>query len=315
MLARFRSVQELRVAEPLARMSLLLPLSPEDKDDLDFAREVADRAIKAKTRVTGWQFQYYQFLNGFAEYRTGQSHLGSAIAPMTGLRAMGPCPKLIVAMAQKENGNDDEARRALTEAIVNFDWRPAKADERDLWINHILRREAESKVLPDFAALMDGSRQPRDTAERIALAASCQFQKQDRRCAELFRDALAAEPDLMTRRNVNPGFAAACAASAASLSGSDSSGQFRTLAIRWLTDQLTVQMKHDRPRGTDARAWIRREFIGWRQDPGLASLRDTRGLSPTELETCLTFWRMLDKTIAQLGSGPSTSMGAAAAKR
>lgn len=40
----------------------------------------------------------------------------------------------------------DEARTALTAAVESHDWSPTKADNRDVWIAHILRREAEAMI-------------------------------------------------------------------------------------------------------------------------------------------------------------------------
>lgn len=315
MLDRFRSRSELKTAEPLARACLLLPSSPQETDELSFAAEVADRALKAKTRVTGWQYQYYQFLKGLAAYRGGPQHIDDAIRAMNGLRAMGPCPKFVVAMARHDQGNDAEARRTLVQAMANFDWRPGKADSRDYWTYHVLRREAESKIIPQLPSLVDGSRQPQDNDERIAMLPACQFQGSSKRCADVFADALAVEPDLMDNRNVNPGFAAACASSA--LAAADGNlperARYQMLACKWLAAQLTAQMKHERPRGSDPLAWLRRELTQWRQDPGLARLRDPealQALTPPQRDECTAFWRDLDDAITRLEDSSPTATSA-----
>jgi serine/threonine-protein kinase len=53
-----------------------------------------------------------------------------------------------MAMALYSKGNTAEARTTLAAAVEAYDWSPAKADNRDVWIPHILRREAETLILP-----------------------------------------------------------------------------------------------------------------------------------------------------------------------
>jgi eukaryotic-like serine/threonine-protein kinase len=52
----------------------------------------------------------------------------------------------VTAMALWQKGQKDEARKLLAAALESFDWSPAKADNRDVWIPHILRREAEALI-------------------------------------------------------------------------------------------------------------------------------------------------------------------------
>ena len=224
---------------------------------------------------------------------------------------MGPCPDLIAAMALRDKGQSADAVRVLADAVRKFDWRPESADSRDLWIYHILRREAESKVLPGFSALLDGSRQPQDNNERIAMLAACQFQRLNEPCVQVFRDALEAEPNLIENRHLNPGFVAACASCALSLSRDDADhrkfvnynrAELEELACRWLNAELESQMRHVPPKGS-ARDWFRRELASWKQDPGLAGLRDPAALesaTPNLRAECTIFWNSLDQAIASL---------------
>ena len=57
-----------------------------------------------------------------------------------------PAPQLAEAMALHRLGRREEARKTLAAAIGRFDWQDAKADNRDAWIYHILRREAEDLI-------------------------------------------------------------------------------------------------------------------------------------------------------------------------
>jgi serine/threonine-protein kinase len=132
-------------AEPLGRCCLLLPAS---EDELRRAIALTDRAVAAKTTPPKI-YRYFLFAKGLAEYRQG--HLASAIAMMKkeASKVMGPSPRLIVAMAQYRQGHKNQARKTLAEAVGAFDWRAPKADRREVWIFHILRREAEALILPE----------------------------------------------------------------------------------------------------------------------------------------------------------------------
>ena len=63
-----------------------------------------------------------------------------------------PSPRLVLAMAQHRKGQKDQAVKTLSAAIASFDWSPAKADNHDPWIAHVLRREAEAMILPKLPA-------------------------------------------------------------------------------------------------------------------------------------------------------------------
>ena len=70
--------------------------------------------------------------------------------------AMGPCPRLVLAMAQHQMGQTDQARKTLAAVIASNDWTPAKATNHDIWIAHILRREAETMIMPGGPTFLDG---------------------------------------------------------------------------------------------------------------------------------------------------------------
>jgi hypothetical protein len=62
---------------------------------------------------------------------------------------MGPGPGLVLAMAQNQKGQRDQARKTLATAVGSYDWSAAKATDHDAWIAHILRREAEALLFND----------------------------------------------------------------------------------------------------------------------------------------------------------------------
>jgi serine/threonine-protein kinase len=141
---------------------------------------------------------YYAFVKGLAEYRLGR--FDDAISLMKGEAAnatyLGPCPRLVAAMALHRKGQKEQALKALAAAVVSYDWGAAKADSRDPWIIHVLRREAEAMVLPNLPAFLEGKHQPRSNDERLALLGACQFKGRRAAAAGLYAAAFAADPQL-----------------------------------------------------------------------------------------------------------------------
>jgi serine/threonine-protein kinase len=89
---------------------------------------------------------FYHFAKGLLEYREGRWENSLAIMKGDAAGVMGPAPRLIEAMALQQQERADEARQTLAAAIAAFDWRPERTDDRNAWIYHILRREAESLI-------------------------------------------------------------------------------------------------------------------------------------------------------------------------
>jgi serine/threonine-protein kinase len=141
LLERFGASTSQYTAERVGRACLLLPPTG---DMLLQAVALTDRAVAAKKSTPKWIYRYFLFAKGLAEYR--QDRLASAIALMDGeaSRVMGPGPLLIKAMAQHRTGQKEAARKTLAAAVGAFDWSPPEADNRDAWICHVLRREAEA---------------------------------------------------------------------------------------------------------------------------------------------------------------------------
>jgi serine/threonine-protein kinase len=147
LLAQFGSSTDATIAERTSRASLLLPAA---EDELQQAVLLAERAVAAGRKGREFAYPYCVFAQGLARYRQGQ--WDEAIKLMTGdaAPAMGPCPRLVVAMAQYQKGQHDQARKTLAAAIKSYDWSAAKADNHDAWITHILRREAEALTVGDL---------------------------------------------------------------------------------------------------------------------------------------------------------------------
>jgi serine/threonine-protein kinase len=320
LLDRFGAKTEASIAEPVSRACLLLR-APED--ELRRAAALADSAVSAKGSVPLWVYRYYLFAQGLAEYRQG--HLDSAITLMEGEAsvAMGPAPHLVLAMAQHRLGQEEQARKTLAAAIFAFDWNAAQADSRDVWIVHILRREAEAMILPNLPAFLKGEYEPRDNVERMALLGACQFHGLHGAAARLYADVFAADPDLaidlikqclsraargdryptglLEDLNTECRFPAArCAALAGYGLGKDGSKlseaertRWRKQARDWLQADLAVWAKALDGGSGATRVRAKKILTQWQDDPDLAGLREPSAidkLSVDERKECLALW-------------------------
>jgi serine/threonine-protein kinase len=243
---------------------------------------------------------------------------------------MGPAPRLILAMAQHKEGQIKQARKTLATAILAFDWSAAQADSRDVWICHILRREAEALILPNLPAFLRGEYQPRDHDERLALVGVCQFQGLYHAAARLYADAFADDPNLAedlasncrsraTLGDKQPAGrveelatqcrypAARCAALAGCGLGEDGAKlskaertRWRQQASDWLRADLAVWTRTLDSSSPAARVLVRKLLGHWQADPDLAGLREPRELrqwSADERKECLTLWAQVQTVV------------------
>ncbi|WP_202802895.1 tetratricopeptide repeat protein, partial [Singulisphaera acidiphila] len=149
LLDRFGELVDPQPAERTGRACLLLPATPEEAGR---AALLIDRAIAdARTKPLTWTYPYFLFAKGLAEYRLDRLDSAIAILQAEASAVMGPCPQLLTAMAQHRLGHKDKAAKSLASAIESYNWRSPTID-REAWIYHILRREAEGLVEPDKAA-------------------------------------------------------------------------------------------------------------------------------------------------------------------
>jgi serine/threonine-protein kinase len=166
------------------------------RDELRKGVALADLAVAAKESAPEWAHPYFLFAKGLAEYR--QTRLENAMTVLSGPAStvMGPSPRLLIAMAQHRLGQLQTARRTLAAAVGTFAWSVQLADQRDFMIWHIFRREAESLILPDLPAFLQGSYQPQDNDERLALMGICQFKDLRVAMSRLYAAAFADDPGL-----------------------------------------------------------------------------------------------------------------------
>jgi serine/threonine-protein kinase len=319
LLERFGATTNPSIAEPVGRACLLLPGT---EDELRKATALTERAVGARGSTQGWIYRYFLFAKGLAEYRQG--HFAGAISVLQGeaSRVMGPAPRLIVAMAQHQQGQRKQARQALAKAVVAFDWSAAQADSRDVWICHILRREAEALILPNLPAFLRGEYQPQDNDERLALVGICQFQGRHHAAARLYADAFARDPALAEdltaewRRRAALGdkqpvgrleeLVAVCcypAARSAALAGcgrgedganlsAAERARWRKQARDWLRADLAMWAKALDGGSRTARSLVRNLLTQWQADPDLAGLRDPAALAGLPEAEC-TDWQRL----------------------
>jgi serine/threonine-protein kinase len=321
------------------RASVSCLLMPSSGNDLRRAVKLVDLAVAAGEKPDQPGNPYLRFAKGLALFRGGRHDAACPLlleaAETLNDRAG---PRLALAMAQFQSGRPIEARKTLAAAVRAYDWKtlrlPKHADQSTLWISHVLRREAESMILPNLPAFLKGEFQPRDNDQRIALLGICQSLGRSRDSARLYADAFAADPGLADtmmsacleraldnyRWNVDPApifdrpcryLAARCAALAGGASSDDGHAladpertRWRKQARQWLQADLAIWSKHlngDSPLlGNLARRMLRQ----WQSDPDLAGLREPQlldDLSVKERNECSAFWREVRIALAHGG--------------
>jgi serine/threonine-protein kinase len=296
-LTRFGDTADPLIAGRTARACLLLPPA---EDELRKVAALAERAAAARGQDGDWA----PFVKGMLAFRQGR--LDAAIESSQGDApgVSGPAPSLVLAMALHRAGRTDQAMKALAGAALMFDWRPAAARGRDAWVFHALRREAESLVLPNRAAFLEGAYQPSRNDERLALLPACQFNSRPRAAAGLFADAFGADSavadDLATGCRYNAACAAALAGSGVGDGITLDEGErwrLRGQARQWLRADLAAWAKAidggDREGRQRMRREVRRQLTHWQTDPDLTALREPKslaGFSRAEQTDCFALW-------------------------
>jgi serine/threonine-protein kinase len=290
------------VAERVGRTCLLRPATEEV---LRKGVALAEIAVAARETAPEWVYPYFLFAKGLAEYR--QNRLESAMTTLSGPAAnvMGPCPRLLIAMAQYRVGQRHAARKTLAAAVSAFDWSAQLTDQRDIMIWHIVRREAESLILPDLPAFLQGTWQPQDNDERLALLGICQFKDLRGALARLYAAAFANDPKLAEDLQAGRRYRAACAAAGAGCGngadgpaiGDDERTRWREQAREWLRADLAAWSGRLASGFVGDGAVLVQNLTAWRADPALAGLRDQaalEALSPGEREKCVALWQEVD---------------------
>jgi serine/threonine-protein kinase len=145
LLNRFGDTTDPLIAERTGRACLFLPIS---EDKLRPAATLLDRALSADAAKYGGFFSYFRFAKSLAEFRAGRLDSAKALLDAKTMNILGPAPRLLLAMIEHGLGQPQTARKDLETAVAAFDWDPAKANNREAWVYHILRREAEKMIRP-----------------------------------------------------------------------------------------------------------------------------------------------------------------------
>jgi serine/threonine-protein kinase len=298
-LRRFNETDDWIVAERTSLASLLLSDSPEE---LGSAAALADRAVDIASRSSEPDNAYVQFVKGFSEYRLNRLDqavplLRSAMQKIPNR----PGPRLVLALAQFRSGSPKEARKTLAAAVAVYDWKQLPEDFPSVWTSHILRREAESVIVPNLPAFLQGKHQPQENDERLALLAICQAQGLFGRCAQLYTDAFAADPS----------FAGASTAECARRAATEKERNDRISALKTEPRYLAARcaalagcgLGEDGPTLNDAertrwrrqaREWLRADLVAW------ANALQTDSQASRDLaKEMLTLW-LIEPDVARL---------------
>ena len=311
LLHRFGSSTDPLITEKIGRACLLFPGSDEE---LRESAHLINIAVSARSTVDDRYSPYFFFAQALANYRLGHMDDAARSLQQAGETILWPSARLLRAMIQYRQGKIDAAKKTLAFAIAAFDWTPARANFRDVWLAHILRREAETLIFPDIPRIVAGSAEPQDNDERLALIGVCEFQGLHVLEAHTLSNAFADDPTLLDNPAVDLRYTAA--RSAATVSGmSANSGApvtdaersyWRKQAIYWLTSDLARKMKSANLSDRTACNRLKEELMGWRYESDFAALRDATGLqnmNPTDRADCQAFWKNVGDVIVRL-DGP-----------
>jgi serine/threonine-protein kinase len=307
LLDRFEATNDAFIAERVGRACLLLPGS---EDEMKKASALTERAVAILQSTPPRLYPYSRFALGLAQYRLGRWDSAIAIMRFEASDVMGPCPRLVVAMAQHRGGQPQAARQTLAAAVLAYDWRAAQSDNRDAWICHILRREAEGMILPNLPAYLDGKYQPQDNDERLALLGVCQSTDRTRSMARLYAESFGAAQSLADDLGAGHRYNAARAAALAGCgNGKDAPGlgdaeakKWRDQARRWLRAELATRVHALDTDPTAARTGVREALTRWQKEPDLACVRDLDELdrlAADEREEYLALWAEVAAVLAR----------------
>jgi serine/threonine-protein kinase len=298
LLSRFGTATDPYLCERTARACLLRPASG---DELRQAATLAERAVAVDPAKHPIAYPCFLFAQGLAEHRRGRYERAISLMRGPASAVLGPAPRLVLAMALHQSGKVAEARKELAAAVPAHDWRAQQARDQDGWIFHVLRREAESMILPRMSDFLEGKYQPQDNDERLALLGVCWFTNRTRAIARLYAAAFAADPRLVHDTGAGHRWRAARAAILAGWGvGEDAKGlavpekrRLRAQAREWLRADLVLWGGALAGAPAGAREGVRHRLAEWRADPDLAGLRDPaplEKLSAAERKDCLALW-------------------------
>jgi hypothetical protein len=158
--------------------------------------------------------------------------------------------------------------------------------------------------------VLRGTAQPRDTAERLALAGLAQqpYRRQYAAAARLYADAFAdkkARPELLAAHRYNAACASALAAAGkgegAAKAGAKERARWRGQALDWLRLDLARTAKALDEGDARTRAAVRQQLRHWQTDPDLKGVRDRDPLAKLPEEERKKWQKLWADVAALLG--------------
>jgi hypothetical protein len=165
------------------------------------------------------------------------------------------------------------------------------------WLRHAEQLARLNDRLP---AILDGTEQPRNASDCLALAQLCQMHRQRYAAAvRFFAEAFDAQPALAEKVEAGHRYNAACAAVLAGCGqGKDAPpddearARLRRRALRWLRADLAAWRRFRDKGPAAARAAGDKQLRHWRQDPDLSGVRDKGPLARLSVEERLAWHRL-----------------------
>jgi serine/threonine-protein kinase len=204
--------------------------------------------------------------------------------------------------ALRDQGHFAEALAALKRGHQIGSRRPGWPYPSPQWVDECQRLlELDTRL----TALLVGEDQPRDAAERLALADFCQrYKKRYTAAARLCADAVAAGATLTPKEGYG---AACCAVRAAAGQGTDAAildpkerSRLRRQALTWLRDALKIHTQRLEDADAQGRAALEQELQLWQQAVALDRVRGAKPLAQlpeAERPAWQQFWADVEKLL------------------
>jgi tetratricopeptide (TPR) repeat protein len=187
--------------------------------------------------------------------------------------------------ALREQGHFAQALKALKRGHQLGSQRPSWRYPSAQWVQDCQRLlDLDARL----SAIDKSDAEPQDSAEQLALADLCQRYKQRYvAAARFYQGAFAAQPKLTPAQQAFFRYNAACAATLAAAGKGEDAGKLeaeekshlRQQALAWLRDNLKQYVKQLEDAEAKSRTAVQQTLQHWRNNPGLASVRDKEGLA------------------------------------
>jgi tetratricopeptide (TPR) repeat protein len=277
------------------------------KGDLDRSIAAFEEALRLRKDYPEAHHNLGNALVGKGAYEAAIREFQEALR----LQKDNPQAEYNLGLALRQQGRFAEARLAFRRAAALFAAsRPADARRAALGADNCEQLIALEKRLPD---LLSGEEQPRDNAERLALAHLCLRKRLTVSASRLFTEAFAADARLAESLPAQHRRNAACMAALAGCGkGEDAAGldakeraRWRQQALDWLRADLRLWARMLDKDSPPARALLQRTLLLWQQHVDLAGVRDEEALTALpepEQKAWRQFWTDVN-TLLQKAQG------------